>query len=247
LQDPNVALGQVGMLIERDVGLTAKVLQLVNSAFFGLRVEITSARQAATYLGLDILKELVLSVEILRAFRPVPSQEFSLDQFEKHSRLAARIAAVLPAPPGAGPIGVVAALLHDTGKLVLATQLPGPFEIAVRTSREQGVALHVVEEGLIGTNHADVGAYLLGLWGLPKTVVEAVYLHHRPAASPCGPELNAVGITHIADALAEELGGNMTGASACDLIDGDYVARHGLTHQIPSWRALALLASKEST
>ena len=99
LQDPDVASEEIGRIIERDIGITAKVLQLVNSALFGRSREVHSVRLAVGQLGMDTLRQLVMSAELFRAFDPgrlVPG--FSLEDVETHSKLKARIAARLPAP-----------------------------------------------------------------------------------------------------------------------------------------------------
>jgi HD-like signal output (HDOD) protein len=248
LEDPDIPLTEVGKIIEQDVGMSAKILQLVNSAFFGLLREVGSVAAAVGYLGLDVVKQLALSAHIFRTFHPAhPIAGFSLDAFQAHSRLAARIASRLPAPASLIPAAVVAALLHDAGKLVLAARLPGQFELALRLSREERRPLYAIEEGLIGTGHAEIGAYLLGLWRLPKPIVDAVYLHHHPPAQQSTPELDILACTHIADALAFELAHGLPGDAplACSLLDERYVAALGVADQIPVWRALAQQAFKD--
>jgi HD-like signal output (HDOD) protein len=141
----------------------------------------------------------------------------------------------------------VAALLHDTGKLVLATRLPERFELALRTADERGVPLHTVEEDLFGTGHAEVGAYLLDLWGLPEDIVEAVLKHHWPLSSqPPGNELSVFTVTHLADALANETRASVTGDGGRSFpVDADYVAAPGMMEQLPAWRVLARQALEE--
>jgi len=243
LRDPDISLDEIGAIIERDVGMTAKVLQLVNSAFFGLVREVSTVRAAVGVLGLDTLQHLVLTVAIFRTFRlgrVVPG--FTLEGFERHSQLAARIAAALPASKPVSCAAVVAALLHDTGTLILAARLPDQFDLALRASAKQKRPLHEVEKDLSGVGHAEIGAYLLGLWGLPPTIVNAVYAHHTPPlAEQSGNALDAVAITHIADALAFELewGPSSLGPAPYSLLNAEYVESLGVTGRIPEWRALA--------
>jgi HD-like signal output (HDOD) protein len=248
LQDPDTDLARVTRLIEDDVGIAAKVLQLVSSAFFGRRDEVRSVRDAVNYLGLETLKQLVLSVQILRTFQPPRLGGFVLTEFEAHSRLAARIAARLPIPKCRASAAVVAALLHDTGKLVLAARLPERFELALRSADEQAVPLYTVEDDLLGTGHAEVGAYLLDLWGLPEDIVGAVLKHHRPVVSqPPEHELTLSAVTHLADALANEMRGSAPGDGipSSPLVDADYVAALGMAEQLPAWRVLARQALGE--
>lgn len=248
LQDPDTVLARIARLIEDDVGISAKVLQLVSSAFFGRRTEVRSIREAVNYLGLETLKHLVLSVEILRTFQPPRLDGFTLTDFQAHSRLAAGIAAHLPVPKRVAATAVVAALLHDIGKLVLATRLPREFERTLRAARERAVPLYTVEEELLGIGHAEVGAHLLDLWGLPKDIVEAVLKHHRPVASgPPGDELTILTVTHLSDALAHGLHASVPGdgSSSFTLVDADYLAALGMTDQLPAWRVLAQQALEE--
>jgi HD-like signal output (HDOD) protein len=236
LQDPDAAPDEIGRIIERDIGITAKVLQLVNSALFGRSREVHTVRLAVNQLGVDTLRQLVMSVELFRTFDPgrrVPG--FSLEDVATHSQLVARIAARLPAPKNMAGHGVMAALLHDSGKLILATRLPVEFAAALRRAEESGLPLHEVEIEIMGASHAEVGAYLLGLWGLPGPMVEAVQLHHRPQYVDNGGQgLDAVAVTHIANGLAREVSGAPGG-----YLDLEYLAQLGIGERLPEWRAMA--------
>jgi HD-like signal output (HDOD) protein/ActR/RegA family two-component response regulator len=244
LQKPDIPLAEIGRIVEHDVGITAKLMQLVNSAFFCLPNQVTSVRRAVSYLGLDTLKQLVLSVEIFRTLRPRQAiAGFSLEDLEEHSNLAARIAARLPAAEPVIAAGVVASVLHDAGKLVLAARLPHEFERALEASRTGQRPLHIVEKEQMGTTHAEIGAYLLGLWGLSGAVVDAVCRHHRPEVPEGGSAgLDVLAITHIANGLAHEAtldkGGDARPATG-GLLNPEYLAHLGLEAELPAWRAMA--------
>jgi HD-like signal output (HDOD) protein len=230
--------------VERDVAITAKLLQLVNSAFFCLPYHVTSVRGAVSYLGLDTLKQLVLSIELFRTMQPRQTiAGFSLTGFEEHSHLTARIAARLPAAEPVVAAGVVASVLHDAGKLVLAAHLPHEFARALEVSRTEQRPLHVVEMEQLGTTHAEIGAYLLGLWGLSGAVVDAVSRHHRPQVPEGGGAgLDALAITHLADGLAHEAGCDKSGevpAAVAELLNHEYLAQLGVAAELPGWRAMA--------
>jgi HD-like signal output (HDOD) protein/CheY-like chemotaxis protein len=242
LQDPDIQIGQIGRIIEQDVGMTAKILQLVNSAFFGLLEEMTTVRAAVSYLGLDILKQLVLSAEISRTFQPRQRiAGFSIDAFQNHSRQVAAIAARLPASRDTVSAAVVAALLHDCGKLVLAVRLPREFELALERAHRRRIPLHQQEYEELGTSHAEIGAYLLALWGLPLPVVDAVRRHHRPVPPDAGRrELDELAITHIADGLAREFESQATHGAGpgASLLDLEYLTGLGVVGQLSEWREL---------
>jgi len=244
IRDSETSLKDLGRIIERDVGMTAKVLQLVNSSFFAIPQEIDSITTAVSFLGLDMLKQLVLTVEIFRAFQPNRSLPgFSLAAFQRHSQLAARIAGALPAVKSTSNAAVIAALLHDTGKLILAWRAPDQFEAALKKSVEQNRELHVVEQELTGTDHAQVGAYLLALWGLPDGIVNAIFTHHCPlVASEKSQRLDIAGVVHVANALANE----QASRAATDTrlvhggVDTEYLTALGIAGELPAWRTTAV-------
>lgn len=242
MDNQTASLDAIGAIVEQDVGMAAKVLQLVNSAFFGLSNRIASVRAAVGYLGLDTLRQLVLSVEVFRTFHPGQSiGRFSIEALHTHSRLTARIAGSLPGSKETSASAVVAALLHDCGKLVLASRLRKEFAQALQTSQMQGEPLFHTEERQFGVSHAEVGGHLLGLWGLPQPIIDGVWRHHHPVAdSQPGSGLDIPAIVHISDALACEV------AHAWDappeshsLLNTEYVAHLGVEQQIPDWREMA--------
>jgi HD-like signal output (HDOD) protein len=206
VQDPEVSIEAIGRIVDQDVAITAKILQLVNSAFFGLPREVSSVRSAVNLLGMDLLKQLVLSAGVLQMFhsgRKVAG--FSLEEFERHSQRTAAIAAQLsegfPAPSAA----VIAGLLHDTGKLVMATCRPEEFREALARSSGEARPLHECEHELLGVSHAEIGGYLLSLWGLPALTIDAISFHHRPAEAGCVPgEFGLRAVIHLANGLAHE-------------------------------------------
>ena len=185
LTDPDTSLQKIARIVEQDVGISAKILQLVNSAFFGIAHSITNIEHAVIYLGINTLRSLVLSLEIFRVFEPkTPLPGFSLERLQHHARLAAHIAARLPVPKHLADITMVAGMLHDVGKLILAWKFPERFKKLLAEAAEEHCPLYKVEEREYGFSHAEIGAYLLGLWGLPYILVEAVALHHGPNRVP---------------------------------------------------------------
>ena len=241
LADPDASLQLVAKIIEQDVGISAKVLQLVNSAFFGITHSMTSIQSAVSYLGINTLKSLVLSVEIFRAFKPQKELPgFSLEKLQRHAQLTAQIAARLPVPKHLADIALVAGMLHDVGKLILAWKISSHFESMLAEAREAHCPVHQVEERRNGFSHAEIGAYLLGLWGLPYTVVEAVALHHGPNRVP-HQNFDAISAVYAANLLAHERE-QSSGGEAADYVLDSYHAEFaglGVLEMIPEWRALA--------
>ena len=243
LRRPDVTIGDVAPIIAQDVGMTAKVLHLVNSPIFGFLCEITSLQSALAVIGLDTLKELVLTAEAFRSFEPCrPIAGFVLADFEAHSVLTAKIAAHLPLAKSILPGSITSAFLHDIGKLVLAVRLPEVFERSLRLSQEQHRPLHRVEAEVIGVSHAEIGAYLLNLWGLSRSIVDAVCHHHDPPrARSTGEGLEMAGVVHVADALANEVAASDESKqeAARNLLDLHYLAGYGVIGDVSRWRVIA--------
>jgi putative nucleotidyltransferase with HDIG domain len=238
LADPEASIDRIVAIVEKDVAITAKVLQLVNSAFFGVTRKVSNIRAAVSYLGISILQDLVLSLEAFRCFKPkkaIPG--FSLDQFHEHAQLTAKIAGVAPLDKESTGAAVGASLLHDIGKLVIAERAPEHLARAIRGAKEEKRPLYLIEEELIGVSHAEVGAYLLSLWGLPAAMVEAVAHHHHPSRVP-HESLGIIPIVYMANILAHEEEARRGGefVLAADEIGADFVAGAGLTDKLKSWR-----------
>jgi len=247
LTDPDVPIKSIVRIVEKDVGISAKILQPVNSAFFGLPREITSLQTAVSYMGMQLLQNLELSAEVFHVFEITkPVKGFSFEEVHVHSQLVAKIAGRIPAPAAIHGAAIIAALLHDVGKLVLATRSPDHFARALRGAREDRVPVYAAEEALIGISHAEVGAYLLSLWGLPSPVVEAVAHHHHPERLP-DDSLDAVAIVHIANALANEhpVTPPIGGPLPYQFISGAYVDRLGIAEHIADWQEFAEASANE--
>jgi HD-like signal output (HDOD) protein len=229
---------RIGDLIARDPGMTAKVLQLVNSPYFGFRVSVGDPVQAVQLLGLETVRALVLSLHVFSRLDDRTVRRFRLGRAWRHSLAAAACARLIAqeagVPPQQLPDAFTAALLHDVGKLLLATSLPNDYQSACRLAEEEHLSHHEAERRTFDVSHAEVGGYLLGLWGLPESIVEAVAWHHRPAASL--PEsLGIVGAVHAADAIEHDL--HPDAAISHQGADENYIARLGHAWRYPAWKA----------
>jgi HD-like signal output (HDOD) protein/CheY-like chemotaxis protein len=248
LADPNASVKEVVKLVEQDISIAAKILQLVNSAFFGLPREISTMNTAVSYLGIDMLQNLVLSAEVFRVFENAAKLPgFSFEELHEHSQLTAKIASHIPVPAAVHSAAVVAGLLHDVGKLVLATRSPKHFARALEGAAEEKRPLFAVEQDLMGVSHAEVGAYLLGIWGLPCPVVEAVAHHHHPERVP-QETLDAVAVVHVANYLAHENPIRSVAKEDSNAYlkpDPEYLENLGLTDQISAWNEYAETAAIE--
>jgi putative nucleotidyltransferase with HDIG domain len=180
VQDDRATLGDVARIIESDTALTARLLQIVNSAFFRLPKCISNIEQGVSYLGLRAIRNLALSLEICCAWQGGVDQVCNLQKLQEHAQVVAAATGSLTVKSAISDDAMLAALLHDIGYWVLAQECPQALASAVEFAADRAVPLHVAELAVIGASHAEIGAYLLGLWGLPHSVVEAVAHHHRP-------------------------------------------------------------------
>lgn len=231
--DPSPA--KIGEIISRDLGMTAKMLQVANSVAFATRAEITQPEQAVLRIGLETVQSLVLSVSIFSALSS-RLQASSLESLWQHSNLTGaycRAIARAEGVPATSSGGYVSAgLLHDVGKLIIAFSDPAlPHRIDEIASAE-GKHTWQAETEIIGCTHAEVGAYLLGIWGLPFPIVEAVAWHHRPSDSRAS-EMSPLAAVHVANALADRSHGQIE--EHHETIDTDFLERIGLLHRLDTW------------
>jgi HD-like signal output (HDOD) protein len=240
LADPDSSIAKIANIVEQDIGISAKILQLANSAFFGSAQTVTNIQTAVNYMGMNALKCLVLSVEIFRVFKPKTSVAgFSMDAMQRHAQLTARIAARLPVPKHFAEIAFVSSMLHDVGKLIQAWKLPESFAENMRQSAEENLPLYKLEERAHGFSHAEIGAYLLGIWGLPYPVVETVAFHHAPNRVP-HRELDPIAAVYVANLLAHRLEPAFRNADPeCDLMHCEQdLAALGVLDQMPAWEEM---------
>lgn len=235
-EDPS--LREVAGLIAQDVGMSAGILKLVNSAFFGLRTHVASPAHAVNLLGLEIVKALVLGIGLFDRFDKDAFRDFDLEKLWGHSfgtgRLAREIAECEGASAGDREICYIAGLLHDVGKLVMATNFPEPYREVIRGSQEGLGTILDMERQMFGASHAEVGAYLLGLWGVEDPVVRAVYLHHEPGRDRRAGFSPLLAV-HVANRLEHELVVIHQGY-AVNPLDDLYLAASGLSGRLPAWR-----------
>jgi HD-like signal output (HDOD) protein len=246
LEAPEPNLQKVGKIISRDVGMTAKILQMVHSAFFGPRFHVANATHAVVCLGSETTKMLVLAANIFSKFDPAALQPFSIDAVWSHSqavgKLAGAIARAEQAEQKVIEHSCMAGMLHDAGKLVLAGYLPELYKKSLALAHTNQVTVAEAEREILGASHADIGAYLLGLWGLPDLIVEAVAWHHRPRECPA-PALSPLTAVHVANALLHE-GEEEAGKPPAAAVDGEYLNQLGLAHRLGTWRELRDKAGK---
>jgi HD-like signal output (HDOD) protein len=233
----DASVGEIGGVIGRDIGMTAQVLKLTNSAFFGLRQQLSNAEEAVAYLGISTIKSLVLSIYAFSQFEKAETGSLKIESLWSHSMevasLAKRVSKLELKDSKVAEEAFTAGMLHDIGKLVLAVNLPNEYTEATRLA-QSGMDLALAEEKVFGANHADVGGYLIGLWGLPVPVVEAVALHHCPSRA-MQPAFSPLTSVHAANVLAWERSNSGNGTPAPQL-DANYLDLLSGSSRMAVWR-----------
>lgn len=243
------SLNTIEKIIKQDMGMTAKILQLANSTFFGTRGAVSTVEQAVSFLGLDIVQPLLLVDHVFSEFSPQQSTVFQIDRLWTESLEVAALSQEIAKSVGCTPFETeqvyIAGLLHDIGILVLAANFTDRYRIVLETSANEGRSVWELEQIEFGATHAEVGAYLMGIWGMSDSIVEAVMYHHRPRECP-GKAFSPLTAVHVANELRQ---GHPTQATEELLgrLDRDYLNALNLISRLPDWQRLAELLEKGKT
>lgn len=233
LRKPEVSAESVGRIIASDIGMSGKILQLVGSGFFGSPRQVSTPDEAAKVLGMDIIKSLAFSLNVLTSFDPAKMEGFEIGTLWKHSIAVAEVAREIAESQGVdkktADAAFMAGMLHDVGKIVLAEQLTEDYRSVIALAESQDVNLLETEQRILGATHSQVGAYLLGIWGLANPIVEATAYHHCPSSAPNPIGFTALTAVHVAYCLDEERA-----------VDTEYLAGLGLADCMTKWRDIRL-------
>lgn len=238
-EEPSV--DRIAEIAGRDPGMMAKVLQIANSAAFGLGHEVTSLAEAVQHVGMGTMRSLALSAHVYARSEQAHFKGLSVAHLWEHGLRTAALARVIMRCMRAETDEVedayTAAMLHDIGKLLLACGAPDDYERAANLRSENDLSASQAEQEVFGADHAGVGAYLLGLWGLPARIVEAVAFHHTPATSEA-KVVGPVAAVHIANSLEHELSATPLLPHDTEL-DMEYLESVGVADQLPVFRERA--------
>jgi len=240
MHSEDASIRKAGDIILKDLGLTAKILHVANSSFYGLRRQVTSPEEAAIYLGIETLQSLVLALKVYAQFDGAKIAYCGLGKVWDHSWeagvLARRICVAEQAPRSMAENAFACGLLHDIGKMVLANNLPELYRSACLLAAKKQISLTQAEREVFGASHAEVGGFLLGSWGLADPVVEGTTFHHSPSWAP-NRHFSALTIVHVAEVLAREGHGD-TDLSMDSQVDLDYLANMGYLEHYSRWQEI---------
>jgi len=197
------SLEDIASSLSRDQALSAKALRLANCSFFGVPGRVVTIQAAIAYLGLRSVSTLLTAAAVSNCFPRATSRHFDIRQYWRHSLGAAIGARELARHAGMDrDVGFTAGLLHDLGRLALACAAPARFDEVFERRLADDSLMVEAEHQILGTDHAEIGACVAARWHFAEPVVNAIRLHHAPAASP-GPDVNA--IVHVADCMVHAL------------------------------------------
>lgn len=208
VDDPGCSAEDIGKVISSDPALTVRILKIANSPFYGFSTEVDTVSRAITVLGTVQLRDLILASSACKTFEGIPNDLISMDSFWYHSIFCGITARKLAnsCMLGRGEALFVAGLLHDVGQLLIFNRMPiEAKKVLLRTKITNSEAeLYLIEQQIIGFDHAAVGAALTQQWNLPPCLQECVAFHHSPEKASLFPQ--EVAIVHIAQAITN-LGG----------------------------------------
>lgn len=247
LQSQSANAAAVAEIIGRDVAMSTRVLQLVNSAFFGLAKSVTSIERAVTYLGLDMIGNLVLAQGAFESYGKIDVPGFDAEQIHRNGlRMATYAKIIVEAEKLGSEIRdqvFLAAMLRDIGKLLLAYSMPERFvEYQQRLETENDS--EALQAEYFGAGHLQIGAYLLGLWGLPNPVVEAVAFSESPGSAH-HDVFDAIGVLHVASRFAQDIAAEPTDPESG--IDAAYLERVGVLGHWSQWQSRVAKRAEETS
>lgn len=181
LNKENFAIKNISDIVHKDMAIATRILQVVNSPLFGLAKNITDIQQAISLLGITMLKSLILYTQIFRSFEGNMRVENIQKEIWEHSLKVANTSKLLVANFGNRneiETAFISGLLHDVGKIIIINNEKFIFDI-LELMKSENIEYNEAEYKILGTSHAEIGAYLLSLWGLPNIIVDSVKNHHK--------------------------------------------------------------------
>jgi HD-like signal output (HDOD) protein len=232
MTQPNAHTADISRIVSKDTALCVKTLQIVNSSFFRRNQSITSIQAAVTFVGMEMIKSLALSACVFNALDAAPAALKLMRDLQARSLRKAHFARSLLKDSRHADEAFTAALLLDIGQAVLALCSPETFAEVIQIARESNRPLHEVEKEAFSVAHPEVGAYLLGLWGLPLELIEAVAYHHTPSVVKHAHTAMLAAV-HVADAVIDATADQPE--KLLNKLDAAFVARTGVSRCLTEW------------
>ncbi|MDF1545298.1 MAG: HDOD domain-containing protein [bacterium] len=240
LSSEDVSMQKIASIVSKDIAISAKLLQVVKSAYFGVRTEIQSVQQAVNQLGVDTVKGVILSAGVYADSNCDPVAGFSPAGLYRTAAAvgpkARFIAHAFGLARNKADEALTAGMMHDVGKLVLLAGFVAEIKQAVEISRQEQIPFHHAIEKTLGVNDAVLGASLLSSWGFPESIVEAVCFHYEPSKKR-SPMPNATTAVHLAYASEHDQNSNLSDSEPT-AFDLQYTDSLGITSQLEQFKGL---------
>lgn len=239
-KSPSSSSKAVGKIIAQDMGMSAKVLQIVNSAYCGLRNKISNPTQAVVYLGMNMVRSLVLTANVFMQFEQRNLRNLQIDKLWDHSMNTGTFSKIIAMNLGSNLENIdnafMSGVLHDVGKLILAANLPKQYGEVLEIARKENICDYEAEKKVFGSTHSEVGAYLLDLWGLPNSIVIATAFHNKPSKrKDMIKDMHPLTAVHIANVFEHEMCPENSTNPRTEL-DPKYLNDEVILKQLPQWR-----------
>ncbi|MDF7801747.1 response regulator [Pontiellaceae bacterium B1224] len=243
LSSPDSNADKISAVLEKDVPSTAKILQLVNSAFFGLSRQIDNISQAVGLLGAETINSIALTTQVFGKFGEYEIGTFSIREIYSHSlavgAAAGKLMKVMTNDRKQADEAMLAGLVHDLGKLILIASDNEDWRTLYSHRHDSDIPFYQREKDLLGVNHAEVGAYLLGIWGLSNKIVEAVAYHTDPSSAPQSNHFTSLTALYLANVFdIERRGGGDYGKVK---LDEEYLSSCGVADRIEELRQISFV------
>jgi putative nucleotidyltransferase with HDIG domain len=235
---PEASIQFIGLLIAKDPAMTAKILQMINSSVFALARQITDPVEAVLHLGVESTKAMILLASVNLHFDKSGCPGFSHEQLWRHSMAVGAFSRAVTMAQTKdirlAEAAFTAGLLHDIGKLLLAANVSEDYSRVIEQAQRRKISVREVEIEIFDASHAELAACVLGTWGLPASILEAIAWHHCPEASD-DSAFSILTAVHVANAVEHEKLSHQAGCLVSQ-IDSHYVHRLGLAERRNAWR-----------
>ncbi|MBT3922465.1 MAG: HDOD domain-containing protein [Nitrospina sp.] len=237
IESPDCSLESVVKIVSKDVAMTAKILQVSNSAFFGYSNNISDIGQAVQILGLDMVRTLTLSINVFSTYEDTASK-VNFERIWEHSLqvsvMALALAKLENCSKEVQSFTFTAGMLHDIGHWIIVLNLPEKYAEIRALQKEKNLCISEAEKKVLQFTHSTLGSYLVNLWGLPDPIVEAIAYHHCP--SLCQQrEILPLTFVHVASCFDNNFRSEIEFEDSQGL-DGQYIKELGLSDRISEWR-----------
>ena len=247
LRQPDVSSECLGDAIKKDIGMTAKILKFANSGYVGLKRKISGMNDAVSYLGMDYIRSIILTIGAFGRLKQFQIDGSTLEDFWDNSLMVAEAAKAITISQNSSRTmaeeSYVGGLLHACGKLILSANFPSKYVEVNKMVEEDGMPLLDAEVKIFGAHHGQVGAFILGLWGLAGPIVEAVHWYRNPSNS-IPVDFQPLTSVHVASSLIFEPGDEEEdlpsdrGLFNNAELDKDYLEKISLLNRLEDWRFL---------